>query len=564
MAHPRPMLSGRSRRCARPLVWALLVAAFVAMPRPATAEVVRFALILGNNIGDPASEPLRHAERDAEKMQAVLSELGDIPSENMVLLTGADVDGVRAALDDFEQRFARVREDFSGDPGDEPPSIVFLLFYSGHGTSEYLELAGSQLRLRELRERLRASGATVRLAILDSCYSGAMIRAKGGRRAPSFPLVVDDRFRSEGYAFMTSASEDERSQESDELRGSFFTHFLASGLRGGADFSGDGRVTFAEAYRYTYHQTLRRSALTGAGAQHPHVDYEMSGEGELVLTRLEHANAALHFPAGSDGSYLLYAPGSGTVVAELAVTPGGATTLAVPAGDYLLFERQSGRILSASFTLAENETHIVAREAMAPISAEDYRLKGPLVHVIEPRRFSFAPKIGYQGVFDASVRSELMAPALLYGMEAAWEDVGIEGLALYFDFLASYGEQQMSFANGGGSQTLLQLNFGLTAAWMFRFGDVNLALGPRLAGVYVRRDVSGDTFDGVVGPNAPARGAEDAFTVSPGAVIRFGYRPLRWLALSLEGRVGYLRMTLDGAPRDMGYGEAFFAASFYP
>ena len=539
----------------------VLVALAAAAPGRAGAGVVRFALVVGNNRGDPTSEPLRHAERDAEKMRGVLAELGGIPSENMVLLQGAGADEVRRALDDLEVRFADVLASASRDgaPSDDV-SVVFILFYSGHGTSEYLELSGTRLRLRELRERLRDSKATVRLAILDSCYSGAMIRAKGGRRAPAFPLVLDDRFRSEGYAFMTSASENERSQESDELRGSFFTHFLASGLRGVADFSGDGRVTFAEAYRYTYHQTLRRSSLTGAGPQHPHVDYERSGEGELVLTQLERANASLQFPEGSEGNYLPYAPGSGTVVAELSVGPGGSTTLAVPAGDYLLFERQSERILSSSFTLAENETHIVAREAMAPMTLEDYRLKGPLVHILEHRRFSVAPKIGYQAVFDAGVRGQLMAPALLWGMEAVWEGVGVEGLALIVDFLASYGEQDMSFDAGNGSQTLLQLNFGVTAAWVFRWGDVALGLGPRLAGVYIRRDINGDVqADGV-----SERGPEDAFGVTPSAVVRFGYRPLRWLGLSLEGRVGYLRMTLDGSPRDMAYGAVFFAANFYP
>ena len=81
----------------------------------------------------------------------------------------------------------------------------------------------------------------MRLAVLDSCASGALTRVKGG----SFqaPFLVDDANKVKGYAILTSSSADEAAQESDRLQASFFTHSLVSGLRGAADTTGDSRVT---------------------------------------------------------------------------------------------------------------------------------------------------------------------------------------------------------------------------------------------------------------------------------------------------------------------------------
>lgn len=547
---------GRLRAAVAALAPVLVgIAAITATAGSAPAAVLRYALIVGSNAGEPTSDPLLHAERDAAKVRDVLAELGEVPDTNLVLLQAPTAESVRAALDDFEARFAAL------EPG-PTDTVVFILYYSGHGTSDFLELGGTRLPLAELRERLRESQAGVRLAILDSCFSGAMIRAKGGRRAPSFPLTMDDHFRSEGYAFMTSSSADERSQESDEVRGSFFTHYLTSGLRGGADFSGDGMVTLSEAYRYTYHQTLKQSALTGAGPQHPHFDYEIAGEGELVLSRLTRADASVQFPAGTNGEYLLYAPGSGTVLGEVTVAD-QPSLLVVPAGDYLLFERSGPIVLSAAFTVASGEVHVVDRDAMTPLSAEEYRLKGPLVYVVEPSAFALAPKFGYQGVFDATIRSELLAPTLLWGVEGLWQRVGgVSWLTLSFDLLFAVAEQDMGFGGfeGGGSQSLFQLNFGPAALATWRFGDFALSGGPRVAFLYLRRDVKGD----VIRDTTVAKGVDDGFTASPQALLRFSYRPVDWFAATLEGRAGWLRLPLNDAPRDAAYGEAFLALEFYP
>ncbi len=83
---------------------------------------------------------------------------------------------------------------------------------------------------------------------------------------------------------LTSSASDEDSQESDAIGGSYFSHHLASGLLGGADRSGDGRVTLFEAYAYAYDRTVADTAESAAGAQHPTFSYDLAGNGDLVLT----------------------------------------------------------------------------------------------------------------------------------------------------------------------------------------------------------------------------------------------------------------------------------------
>jgi hypothetical protein len=121
--------------------------------------------------------------------------------------------------------------------------------------------------------------------------------------------------------FLTSSAAGEDSQESDELRGSFFTHHLASGLRGAADEDGDGHVTLAEAYAHAYHATLRTTAATVAGVQHPTFRYELKGGGDVILTSPLGGPAAtratLRFPAGA-GWLVLAGSSGGRVVAEIA------------------------------------------------------------------------------------------------------------------------------------------------------------------------------------------------------------------------------------------------------
>jgi hypothetical protein len=287
---------------------ALTAAALVLLPAVAAAQVERFAVVVGNDVGQPPDGPLRWAEADATRVAAALQEVGGVRPENLVLLRGLDADAVRRALIVVNDR---VR-------GSGPETVLFV-YYSGHADAEALHLGPTSLALRELEQLVRGSAASFRLLVLDACRSGALTRVKGGTPIPPFELRASERIPGEGAVFLTSSSASEDSQESDELKGSFFTHALVSGLLGAADADGDGRVTLDEAYRHAYDATVRRSSRAFAGLQHPTFQYDVRGRGDVVLATLsgnDRTRAWLVFP---DGFTWLVFQGSvdGPVVGEI-------------------------------------------------------------------------------------------------------------------------------------------------------------------------------------------------------------------------------------------------------
>jgi hypothetical protein len=173
-----------------------------------------------------------------------------------ILLRDPDPRQISDALTRLEREMTVARADSR--------RVELLFYYSGHSDTEGLLLGESLLPYRELRDSIEAVDADVAVALLDSCSSGSFTRLKGGRRAQ--PFLFDDAAEITGYAFLTSSSDTEASQESDEIAASFFTHYLVSGLLGAADTTGDGKVTLNEAYQHAFAETspAPRRRLPGA------------------------------------------------------------------------------------------------------------------------------------------------------------------------------------------------------------------------------------------------------------------------------------------------------------
>jgi len=176
-------------------------------------------------------------------------------------------------------------------------------------------------------------GADVKIAILDSCSSGAFTRLKGGSRQA--PFLIDESSNTQGHAFITSSSETEAAQESDSIGASFFTHYLVSGLRGAADSNGNGRVTLNEVYTYAHSETLARTSTTLAGPQHAAHDINLAGSGDLVLTDLRSATAGIVFEESVAGQ-MFVTDENGRLVVEIRKEAGTALTVALPPGKYRL------------------------------------------------------------------------------------------------------------------------------------------------------------------------------------------------------------------------------------
>lgn len=324
----------------------MLTLALALWTQLASAGVLRHALIVGANHGGGNLDPLRYAELDAERVANVLVEIGGFDAAHVTVLYGPNAAELRAALHDH----ATIAGAFDDD--------LFLFYYSGHADARGLRLGTDLYPFETLRGDIRAMPTDVKLGMLDACRSGTITRLKGA--ALSEPFLVEDRLAAEGEAWMTATSADESAQESDKLRGSFFTHYLISGLRGAAD-TGDGEVSLDEAYTYAYDRVVDHTGGTEAGAQHPNRDIRLKQEGELMLTRVAHGRATATLPADVVGQVTVLRMPDRTPVAEVAKQADRAVTLALAPGVYRFRLAQGKDLRETEIGLSDGSRVTVSR-----------------------------------------------------------------------------------------------------------------------------------------------------------------------------------------------------------
>jgi len=255
-----------------------------------------------------------------------------------------------------------------------------VFYYSGHSDERGLLLEGERIDYRDLRKLVQSVPADVRIAVLDSCASGAFTRTKGGTKRA--PFLVGPAAEVKGHAFLTSSSMDEAAQESDRVGGSFFTHYFTTGLRGAADVDGDRLVTLTEAYEFAFDETLARTEATRGGAQHAAYDIQLAGTGDLVMTDLRETSARLLITA-EVGGRISVRNSEGGLAAELFKPPGAAAVgLALEPGRYQvtvddgqLLWRTELRVLSAQ-PVELTRDQLVRVRTEATVSRGDAPVRG--------------------------------------------------------------------------------------------------------------------------------------------------------------------------------------------
>lgn len=377
----------------------------------------RFAVVAGSNTGGPGRPRLWYAEKDAERFQTALRELGDFEPDRVALVHGPKVDAFRDALAVTEAKIAAARA-----RGERP---LLVVYYSGHAGPGGLEFGPDSMSYDELKSLVAGSKADAKVVFVDACESGALTQVKSARASPTidFPLPADD---VEGTAYIASTAVGEAAQESAQLEGSFFTHHLEVAMRGAGDADGDGLVTLAEAFRYTASRTISATAETTAGPQHPTYEFRMSGHGDVVLSDLRRADAHLRVPVDPGALYVLKGPHG--LVAE--VQAGTAELrLAVPAGAYQVERRaRNGRARGAmgvamgedrSIPLLEPTRYEVARTKGGPRPGEAFAgFGGALISM---------PHGGVAPAVRAGFRREVGPVGLVLSLEYAFRNVDDRG-----------------------------------------------------------------------------------------------------------------------------------------
>lgn len=391
------------------MIRAVVLVALCAGAATAHAGTKRIAVIVGNNAGNAGQAALRYAEADAGKFAQVLEELGNVAPEDLFLLQAKTMATLSHAFAVVKQRV----ENYKRDPANR---VVLLFYFSGHSDGEALELGADRLTFADLRSWLGSAGADVRVALVDSCKSGALLAIKGGKPGPGFQIRLTDELASTGEVLLTSSAADEVALESREIGGSFFTHHFISGLRGAADASGDGLVTLGEAYQYAYAHTIKTTGETVIGPQHPAYDYRLSGQGELVLSELAKRTATLELPAGFDRVVVIELARD-QVVAE--VTSDTHVQIAVQPGRYALHAARSGQGFAGEVSVAVGGQRVVAAGELAPSATITTASKGgPQVPVAangDAALVFVAAGGGFGGASDVGLVPGLRVEAVSHG-----------------------------------------------------------------------------------------------------------------------------------------------------
>src|SRR6056297_2920414 len=330
-----------------------------------SSGIKRFCILIGANDGGPKRETLRYAVSDALSLRKVFTTMGGIEIKDCLLQVNPKKEELLEAMVQMAS--------MAGAAAAANQRVEVIFYYSGHSDVEGLLLGGERLAYKTLRSRFDQIPADVHIAILDSCFSGAFTRLKGG--STQAPFMAEAGYDMKGYAFLSSSSSDEASQESDRLRGSFFTHYVVAGLRGAADHNNDDRVTLNELYQFAYSETLSRTEKTFAGPQHPNYSIQMSGTGDVVITQVRSGEAVLILPEFISGRVSIR-DSQARLVAEIRKERGRATNLALEPESYTILFEEEQVLKQAQVDLGYGGEKRLSQSDFSVVEYEYGRLRG--------------------------------------------------------------------------------------------------------------------------------------------------------------------------------------------
>lgn len=310
----------------------------------ASSEVRRIALFVGVDRGLKDERPLRFASRDAKSMADAFRQSGTFEGDLIYELTNAPVDRIKSTIDEIRGRLRELRK-----AGSE---TLVLLYYSGHGSAEGLHIMGRSLPRQELGEIFGNLESDLKIMILDACESGDFLRRKGGRIIEDSTSVRMERLSGRGAILISSSSSAEQAQESEDYRGAVFTHHFVNGMRGLADYDGDGSVRLMEVFDYARVATRREKIMGQSGQQNPAFDFDMTGESDPEIARLGKRNSRLILSAMPAVPMEIYNGHTMELEGKVWLTGRDSTSLFMPSSKYILAyeDKGSSRILEIDLT----------------------------------------------------------------------------------------------------------------------------------------------------------------------------------------------------------------------
>lgn len=327
--------------------------------------VVRYAIYVGANDGGKGREKLLYAGSDAQSFKKTMKEIGGVEEKNSQLLINPTKETIDTAIADISEKIS--------ENVDMAKRSEFIFYYSGHSDENALLLGETVYDYSELKAAITDVPSDIHVVILDSCYSGNFIRTKGGQKRK--PFLMDDSAVVKGHAYLSSSSDNEFSQESDEIESSYFTNAMISGLRGAADASGDNKVTLNELYSYAFNETLSKTENSKAGPQHPNYNITLVGSGDLVLSDLSTAESMLTLSKECKGRFIIRDKNE-KLISEINKTAGQPIYMALPAGEYFVIIIDGNSTKQGNFVLEKDKVFVINDNTFSAIKRKSGRVRG--------------------------------------------------------------------------------------------------------------------------------------------------------------------------------------------
>ncbi len=328
------------------------------------AGVERYAIYVGSNNGGKSRQKLLYAGSDAESIKNVMVDVGGISETNSYLLIDPSKKQINAAIEEISEKIQNNKTKVSRSE--------FLFYYSGHSDEEALLLGENRYDYSTLKQIISNIPSDIHVVILDSCYSGNFIRTKGGQKKK--PFLMDDSSVVKGHAYLSSSSETEFSQESDDIEASYFTNAVITGLRGAADTSGDKKVTLNELYSYAFNDTLRKTEETKAGPQHPNYNITLVGSGDLILSDFSESDSVVSIAKNVQGKVIIRDKNA-KLVSEINKTEQTPIMLALPQGKYSVVIIGDST-LQGEFEVKKDEAFVLEQTNLVQVEAAENRTRG--------------------------------------------------------------------------------------------------------------------------------------------------------------------------------------------
>jgi hypothetical protein len=431
---------------------------------------------------------LQFAEEDARKFALAMKTVGMVP--NLKISTV-----INPSVQEFRQTLSLLaKDDFSATTKAQGKSKL-VFFFSGHSDENGLHFNDGMIPKDELHTILSRAKHETKIAILDSCFSGALV-AKGVKKSESFDVPMLDVDEPSGSIYLTSSSSSQFAYESDALRGSVFSHHLLAGIYGDGDLNKDGIVTIDELYQYVYKNTKWHAlTLPHKKTQDPEISSKLRGQGAVVLSYPVELDSIISVDEDISGVMSIAAE-TGYQIFSIQKVKGQVKQVKMPPGKYKYSIVDGGRAAQGTFVLASQKTTLLASKNLTWVEfSEQPRGKGAPVAIVKTADVDQTPVlvqqtnknsktvIRYGGGVHSDIRTDDIGPYLgasvrkeVWLQKAPWFGVSAEGRIGLF--------QTEGDLNTGGYHGYENSVGTLQAVGFLNIGIVDIGYGYGQAGVH--------------------------------------------------------------------------------